>query len=283
MYKTSLYALLLSSFGLSSFALADDQLSANSDSVPANSTALVDSSTPDAHRLASLKNVHLHQFKVDAKVSQPEVVKDPLQPLNRKIYIFNTYLDDYIARPIAEQYVKVVPEDIRGGYGNFRSNMREPWSALNQGLQGKPKTSIKSLARFTLNSLTSLGFADVARRKNLDKEATDFGTTLGVWGLPSGPFVMLPFFGPSTFRDGIGLVADAYGKPQQYIIDEDKLYWTVQALDLVDSRAKLLDVDSLIQGDQYAVLRDAYLQQRSYAIKVARGDDLSTDLFSDDN
>ncbi|KAA8731923.1 VacJ family lipoprotein [Acinetobacter qingfengensis] len=281
MYKFPLQVIFFGAIGLANFAMADDgiQSSVNADATVPDDNSL-NNDVDDIYSLNALKKIHFNQLKIDAKANQPEHIKDPLQPINRKIYVFNNYLDTYIARPIALQYVKVIPEDIRGTYGNFRTNMREPWNAVNQTLQGKPKTSLKSLGRFTLNILTSLGFADVARRKHLENEATDFGITLGVWGLPSGPYLMLPILGPSTFRDGVGTAVDSFGRTQSYIIDDDKLYWSVRGIDLVDSRSKLLDVDSLLQGDQYAVIRDAYLQQRAYAVTDARGEDVSADLFS---
>ena len=269
MFKFSLCAVVLSTLALSQLTTADDQVLADGES---NVSPTVEQS-----------------IAVNSENNQTVAIRpdqhnqDPLQAINRKVYVFNTYLDEHIARPMAQQYVKIVPEEARGGYSNFKSNLREPWTGVNLGLQGKPKSTLKSFARFALNSLTSFGFADVARRQNLAHESTDFGITLGVWGVPSGPYLVLPLMGPSTFRDTVGTVADSFAKPQGYLIDDDRSYWSLQALDLLDSRAKLLDVDSLVQGDQYTLIRNAYLQQRAYAIKEARGDDVSQDLFADDD
>ncbi|KAF7273999.1 hypothetical protein GWI33_013315 [Rhynchophorus ferrugineus] len=214
--------------------------------------------------------------------NQPESIKDPLEPLNRKIYNFNTSLDKAVVRPLAVQYQEKVPEDVRGSYSNFRSNLREPWNAINQLLQGDPKTALRSLGRFTINTVTSLGMADAAKHLKLNAQKEDLGTTMGYWGVKSGPYIVLPIFGPSTFRDGVGLVFDIAAQPQGYTIDNDKVYWTNSVVSGVASRADFLAVDSIVQGDQYAVLRDVYLQQRAFTIANKRGEDASEGMFMDD-
>ncbi|TXJ08199.1 MAG: VacJ family lipoprotein [Acinetobacter sp.] len=228
------------------------------------------------------KNLHFSQFTVDARANQATTVKDPFQAINRPIFTMNDTLDRYILRPIAVQYDEVVPTDVQNSYMNFRSNLREPWSAINQVLQGKPLVAGKSLGRFMINTLTSLGFADTAKRRNLQIEKDDFGTTLGVWGVPSGPYVMLPFFGPSTLRDGAATIPDSYARPQRYFLTNDKAYWSNYALDGVSTRAQLLSLEDLIQGDKYSFIRDAYLQQRAYTITTKRGESLEDTLFSED-
>ncbi|MFC3903707.1 phospholipid-binding lipoprotein MlaA [Acinetobacter marinus] len=239
---------------------------------------------PRSHTIETLKNIHKDQLKVDAKAAQPEAVKDPLQPLNRKIYHFNDTLDKHVVRPVAVQYKEKIPEDVRGGFSNFRNNMRDPWNSTNQMLQGKPKKSFKTLGKFVLNTVTSLGMADIAKRKNLTSENETFGNTLGVWGVPSGPYIVLPMFGPSTFRDGFGMLAvDTFARPQGYLYKDDKIFWSMVALEGIDSRAQFLELDSVVQGDQYAALRDVYLQRRNYDIAVRRGEDPTTDMFMEDS
>lgn len=231
--------------------------------------------------LETLKHLKWKQFDVDANAAQPVAIKDPLMPLNYQIFRFNMTLDHYILRPIAVQYQTKIPEQIRGSYSVFRHNLKEPWNATNHLLQGKPKNAAVSIGRFLINTLTSLGFADVAGRKNLEYDENDnFGTTLGFWGVKSGPYLMLPFFGPSTLRDTGGMFVDNFGKPLKYM--DETAYYGEYALGVVENRAELLAVDSLIQGDQYAAVRDAYLQQRAYAVKSAKGEDVSDTLFAEE-
>ncbi len=266
----------------------------------ANTTTTTEASTQDQapivdqteaktthHRsktIEALKNIHTEQLKVDAKANQPEAIKDPLQPLNRKIYSFNTTLDKAIVRPVAVQYKEKIPEQARGGVANFRNNMRDPWNAVNQLLQGNPKQAAQTLGRFTVNTVTSLGFADPAKRIDLNSERETFGNTLGVWGVPSGPYIVLPIVGPSTFRDGFAMLAvDTFARPQGYIFEDDKIYWSYNAVEGIDARAQFLELDSIVQGDQYAALRDVYLQRRNYEIATRRGEDASADMFMEDD
>ena len=231
----------------------------------------------------TLRRITLKQLRVDANANQPESVKDPLQPLNRKIHLFNTKFDKYLLLPVASRYKKYTPAPIKSGVGNFFSNLGEPWNAVNHLLQGHPKSSYKSLGRFTVNTLTSLGIADpAAKRFGINKDEQDFGLTLGKWGLRSGPFLMLPGLGPSTLRDGVGRVFDMYGRPQHYM-HQNSIYWTSTGLNLIDTRAGFVGVENLVQGDQYALLRDLYLQRRQYLVA---GDDPSNAIdnsFGDDD
>lgn len=230
-------------------------------------------------RIRDLKNLRGQDLKVNASAAQPDDVKDPLQPLNRKVYAFNDTVDRYLVRPVAVQYSEKVPQDVRDSYHSFRMNLNEPWNAVNQVIQGKPVRALKTLGRFTLNTVTSLGFADPASHLGMPTEDESFGTTLGYYGVPSGPYLMLPFFGPSTFRDGFGLAVDSVGRPQNYLNDSG-LYWTDQTLRLIDVRAQLLKFDDVLQGDKYAQLRDIYLQRKAFTIAEKRGD-AEDSLFED--
>lgn len=221
---------------------------------------------------SSSNNFKLNDLKVNAAASQPDAVKDPFERFNRKVYAVNDLVDRNFLRPIAVQYAAKVPENVRDSYGQFRKNLSEPWNAVNQMIQLKPKKAIKTLGRFTINTLTSLGFADPARRLGLVNESEDFGTTLGYYGVPSGPFVMLPVFGPSTFRDTVGFVADVQAQPQRQLREEhDGIFWTNNVLSAVDARAQVLDLDQLLQGDRYATLRDLYLQRQNFRIAEKQG------------
>lgn len=230
-------------------------------------------------RIRDLKNLHRQNLKVNATAAQPDNVKDPLEPLNRKVYAFNDTIDRIVVRPIAVEYSEKVPEKVRDSYHSFRMNLNEPWNAVNQVVQGRPVRALKTLGRFTLNTITTLGFADPASRLNLPTEDESFGTTLGYYGVPSGPYLMLPFFGPSTFRDGFGLAIDSFGRPQNYL-NHNGLYWTDQSLRLLDARTQLLKYDDILQGDTYAQLRDIYLQRKAFTIAEMRGED-NDSLFVD--
>ena len=229
---------------------------------------------------ASFDSLQLKTFlHLDARANQPEEVKDPLQIFNRRVYTFNDVIDRHLLRPLAVQYVTLVPEQAQDSYANFRSNLKEPWNAVNQLAQGKPIQSLKTLGRFGLNTLTSLGFADPAKKFNLNNSPENFGTTLGVWGMPSGPYLVLPLFGSSTFRDGLGLVPDSFARPQSYLIDSNTISWANTTLEVIALRAQYLGVDSVLQGDKYAAMRDVYLQQRAFTIAEKRGEDLSDTIF----
>ena len=221
------------------------------------------------------------QLKVDARAAQAEEVKDPFQPLNRKIYQFNDVIDRNVLRPVAVQYVEKVPKDVRGSYTQFRNNLGEPWNVVNQLIQGRPARAAKSLGRFTINTLTTLGLADPARRLGLSHEDERLGITLGYYGVPSGPYIMLPLLGPSSVRGVIGSVVDSQARPQKYILDDnDGLYWSDQSLRVIDTRSEILDVEGVLTGDRYAQIRDIYLQRTSYAIAEKKGLE-SESLFTD--
>ncbi len=223
------------------------------------------------------------QINVDANAAQEEDVKDPFQPLNRQVYAFNDVLDRNIARPLAVQYTKKIPSDVRGSTRLFRKNLGEPWNAVNQLAQGRFSRAAQTFGRFTINTVTSLGLADPATRLGLSTEDEDFGTTLGYYGIPSGPYVMLPILGPSTFRDSVGRIADSQARPQKYLLDgDDRLYYSEQLLRGVDARSQVLDVEQVLQGDKYAQLRDFYLQRKSYSIAEKKGLE-QENLFMDDD
>lgn len=243
----------------------------------------------DAHSSTKIKQKisenyqHLKtQINVDANAAQEEEVKDPFQPLNRQIYAFNDVLDRNIARPLAVQYTKKIPSDVRGSTRLFRKNLGEPWNAVNQLAQGRFSRAAQTFGRFTINTVTSLGLADPATRLGLSTEDEDFGTTLGYYGIPSGPYVMLPILGPSTFRDSLGRIADSQARPQKYLLDgDDRLYYSEQLLRGVDARSQVLDVEQVLQGDKYAQLRDFYLQRKNYSIAEKKGLE-QENLFMDD-
>ncbi len=238
---------------------------------------------PRLEALKELKNIKAKDLKVNANATQPENQKDPLQPLNRQIFAFNDVLDRNVARPLAIQYKEKVPTEVRGSYRQFRKNLGEPWNVVNQLIQGRPLRAAESLGRFTINTLTTLGFADPARRIGLSAEDENFGTTLGYYGIPSGPYLVLPVFGPSTFRDGLGTLVDSQARPQKYLLeDHDGIYWADQALRGIDARSQLLEIEDVLQGDKYAAIRDIYLQRKNFAIAEKKGLEPETMFIEDD-
>ncbi|USP42425.1 VacJ family lipoprotein [Acinetobacter sp. XS-4] len=239
---------------------------------------------PRSQIIKDLKNIKVKDLKINANAAQPDLVKDPLQSLNRPIYSFNDMLDRNFLRPVAVQYREKTPEDVQGSYRQFRKNLGEPWNAVNQLIQGRPSRAAKTLGRFTINTLTTLGLADPASRLGLPPEEESFGVTLGYYGVPSGPFLMLPFFGPSTLRDGFGLAVDAQARPQKYIMDDQEgLYWSSNLLQAVDTRAQYLDLDQTLQGDQYAMIRDLYLQRKAFQIAEKKGNSADVSFIDDDS
>ncbi|AOA59138.1 MlaA family lipoprotein [Acinetobacter larvae] len=247
-----------------------------------------DSSDPEKKRFAALKeltHIKFQDLKVNANAAQEDQVKDPLQSLNREIFKFNDMLDRNVARPLAVQYAEKVPEDVRGAYRSFRKNMGEPWNAVNQTAQGRGKRALKTLGRFTINTLTSLGFADPARRLGLTAEEDSLGTTLGYYGVPTGPYLMLPVLGPSTLRHSLDALSDGYAKPTNIAMlnhHQTGLAWSNAVLAGVDSRSQFLDIESVLQGDRYAAMRDIYLQRINFSIAEKKGDDTDGISFIDD-
>lgn len=224
------------------------------------------------------------KIAVDANASQPSSVKDPFEKLNRKIYSFNMKLDKHILLPVARTYKKVIPSPVQHGVTQFFRNLAMPWTAVNNLLQGHPGTSIESLSRFVINTTTTLGFYDVAGALGIERSDEDFGQTLGVWGIGSGPYVMLPFFGPSTVRDTFGRAVDQFGSPQTYI-DNNYEKVGLTGLKFVNLRARLIGLENFVQGDQYTLLRDVYLQDRQFKSASTGNSDAPTstpDSFGDD-
>lgn len=191
---------------------------------------------------------------------------DPFEGFNRAMYKFNTKLDDYVLKPVAKGYRAVVPTPARQGVSNFFANLREPMVMLNDALQGKFKHAASDLGRFLTNSTLGIfGVFDVATRMGLEKRTEDFGQTLAVWGFAEGPYLVLPFLGPSGIRDGVGLVGDFYAYPPTYM-EETSTAWKLFVLGTVDTRARYLDTgDILYQAagdDPYVFVREAYRQRR---------------------
>jgi phospholipid-binding lipoprotein MlaA len=194
---------------------------------------------------------------------------DPWQGLNRSVYTFNDTLDRAALKPVAKGYKKVTPGFIRTGIGNFLANLEYPATILNQFLQGKGKTGLKDTGRFLFNTTLGLGgLFDVATPMGLDAHDEDLGQTLAVWGVPSGPFVTLPFFGPSSVRDAPSRVVDFFLDPLGYADVPWEVTWGKRGIDVIHRRSELLNLDPTLQRtfDPYAFTRDAWVQQREFEI-----------------
>lgn len=194
---------------------------------------------------------------------------DPFEPVNRVVFKFNDGLDTYVARPVAQGYQKVTPQPLRTAVSNFFSNLGDLSNAANALLQLKITDATEDIVRFAFNSTFGLGgLLDWATPAGLPKHHQDFGLTLGHWGVPSGPYLVLPLFGPSTVRDSMGLVVDVKFNPLNYM--EPALRNPLYILQFVSVRSDLLGATDLLQQaalDKYSFVRDAYTQQRKARLR----------------
>jgi phospholipid-binding lipoprotein MlaA len=192
---------------------------------------------------------------------------DPLEAINRPIFEFNEVLDSRVLRPIARSYADQVHPGIRQLIGNVFSNLNDPWVGLNNLLQGKPVAAISDFARFAINTVFCFGgLGDLASELGLSRHNEDLGQTLGVWGVPSGPYLVLPLFGPSSVRDAVGTAGAIRADPLRHI-ESDPERVGLRLVRLVDTRASLLAIDRMVQDaalDRYSFVRNAFLQRRLY-------------------
>ena len=207
---------------------------------------------------------------------------DPLKNINEKTHNLNQSLDLQLASPVARLYKRVTPDFVEIGITNFTRNLEDLSIALNNVLQGKVNDGFSDLIRFTINSTIGMGgFVDVASDLGFDKHDEDFGQTLAVWGVSDGPYLVIPGLGPSTMRDTLAMIPDAFLTPL-WLIDHDRTSYSLTAIDLVDTRARYLGLESVVIGDEYLFYRDAYLQSREFEILDGEVDD-EFDEFDDFN
>jgi phospholipid-binding lipoprotein MlaA len=195
--------------------------------------------------------------------------RDPWERFNRATFKVNDALDRAILRPTARGYVKVTPRVVRTGVSNFFANLETATTLINDVLQGKMRGAGHDTARLLLNTTLGLGgLFDPATAAGIDKNDEDFGQSLGKWGVPNGPYLMVPFWGPTTVRDGFGEVADNFTEPTHYLEDDSTRYG-ITAVELIDTRAGLLDLDAQLNQafDRYAFVRNAWLARREYKVK----------------
>lgn len=197
---------------------------------------------------------------------QDQVSNDPLQDFNRKVYAFNNGVDKAILKPIAKGYDNVIPKPVKSGVHNFLSNLREPFNAFNNVLQGKYDRALGSTYRFVVNSTIGIaGLIDIAGKYDVEESREDFGQTFAAWGIKPGPYLMLPFLGPSNLRDGIGLASEyATYFPNSAITNTGAQSSSLTVLGVIDTRVGLLGADDLLdqQLDPYSFLKVAFENNR---------------------
>jgi phospholipid-binding lipoprotein MlaA len=195
--------------------------------------------------------------------------RDPFEKFNRQMFAFNDAVDRVALKPAATAYKQVLPTFVQTGVSNFFGNLSDLWTGVNNLLQGKGADGMSDVTRFTLNSTFGiLGLLDIASEAGLHKHNEDFGQTLGSWGVPSGPYLMLPLLGPSTVRDAAAIPLDIKADPWAY---KEPVRWRNVgiALRAVDQRAAVLDASNLMEEaalDRYEFIRDGFLQRRESRI-----------------
>lgn len=192
--------------------------------------------------------------------------QDPWEGFNRSMTSFNDGVDTVLLKPLATGYQAITPDAAERGVANFFANLGDPATAVNQLLQGKPGLALSDSTRFVVNSTVGfLGFLDVATSLGLPEHNEDFGQTLAVWGVEQGPYLVLPFMGPSSPRAVVGMIPDNRLDPLR-TIDHVRTRNSFRALSLVNTRVELMKVEKMVSGDRYLFIRDAYLQRRKYLI-----------------
>lgn len=193
-------------------------------------------------------------------------INDPLESANRAIFKFNERIDRYALKPVATGYKKITPSLVRTGVNNFFGNLGDVSTAANGFLQGKFKQGFSDTARFSVNTLLGFGgIIDVATQLEFKKHFEDFGQTLGVWGVPEGPYIMLPFFGPQTLRSTIGLLGDSQIEPLNTINLDRTTRNSLVGLNVINSRSKYLAQSSILETaalDPYQVVKDRFVGWR---------------------
>lgn len=231
--------------------------------------------------MRSLLSMLTYAFVVISIVVVPALASandDPFEALNREILEFNDAADAAVLRPIAVVYDDIMPMPIRRGLMNAYDNLTDINGALNAVLQGRPVRAGKNTGRVLINTTLGLfGVLDVASDMGIDRYKTDFGHTLARWGVPEGPYVMMPFLGPYTIRAGVGDITDSFMSANDYLVDDDRITWGSRGWRALEYRADLLEAEELITGDRYVFIRDAYLQNREALVN----DGVIVDTFSD--
>lgn len=250
--------------------------------------------TPQENPDASLNDNYAQEgegddpFAADASTddesASEEDKQDRFESFNRAMFSFNMTADRWLIKPVAKGYDYILPDPVQSSIGNFWGNLREVSNVVNDGLQWKWGQAANDSGRFLINSTVGLlGFFDVARKMGLEKsDGENFTQTLAAWGVPKGPYLVLPVLGPSTVRGTISLPADWKLSPTSYINDFE-VRMGVKALEQLHTRAELLATEELATGDFYVFVREAYLQRLEYLENDGKVEDSFGDEFGDDD
>lgn len=211
------------------------------------------------------------QTAATAPVEAAPAVSDPLEPFNREMFRFNYHFDKAVLKPVAEFYNKIMPKPLNQGVHNFFMNINQLPIIANDVLQLRMKQATNDVWRLTVNTTVGIGgLFDIASRIQLKQQPNDFGLTLAYWGYKQSAYLVVPFFGVMTIRDGIGMPVDYYLFSIYPYIEDDNVRDGLYLLSLIDKRAQLLSYQSVMDEaavDQYVFIRNAYLQRRDYLLK----------------
>ena len=211
-----------------------------------------------------------------------QVESDPYEKVNRVVFDATDSIDQNFLRPTAEFYREYTPLFVRDSVTNFFQNIGEIDTVVNQILQGKPKLAVQDSLRFVINTTIGLGgMFDVATRMGLVRHDEDFGQTLGYWGMSSGPYVFIPFLGPSTIRDVLGMPLSWYISGP-FAIEDNGTKIAFTFLDVLETRERILAAENLIIGDRYEFTKDAFLQSREHSVKDGQVEDEFLSEFEDE-
>tara|TARA_B100001113_G_scaffold173838_1_gene142425 strand:+ start:5232 stop:5939 length:708 start_codon:yes stop_codon:yes gene_type:complete len=212
------------------------------------------------------KYILLFLISINISYISSDEINDPFEDINRVTHNINDTLDNAIAKPVAEVYGEITPEFIQNRVTRFFKNLAEIDTFINQLLQGKPKLALNDFGRFTINSTIGLyGLFDPATKLGLQAHDEDFGQTLGVWGVPDGPYIVLPVIGPSNARDLLSRPISSFLSGTFAMTDTD-VRITLTLLDAIETRERYLDFEAMMTGDVYTFMKDAYVQSRDYEI-----------------
>jgi phospholipid-binding lipoprotein MlaA len=196
---------------------------------------------------------------------------DPFEPWNRAMYDVHQVVDGKVIKPAVQAYVDVTPKPIQRGISNFFGNLDDVVSVWNDFLQWKLDKAGNDMGRVMINSFFGLGgIIDIASDAGIEKGNEDFGQTFGYWGIPQGPYLFIPVLGPTTVRDGTGLIVRAYASPLAYVIVDVPTRNILYGIGFVDARAQALQAETFVEGaalDRYTFIRRAYLQRREYLVR----------------
>lgn len=207
--------------------------------------------------------------------------RDPWEGWNRQVHAFNEFMDDWFLRPVAQGYRFITPNIVDNAVTNFFTNLGELNNFANSVLQLKGESAVVALGRFTYNTTFGLGgLFDVGTAFGLPERPEDMGQTLGYWGVGSGPYLVIPFLGPSSGRDFSGLAVDLTVMPSTWDYIESPENYYMRGLQLVDVRADLIPAENFMSGDSYTFVRNAYLQRREFLINDGK---VKSDPFASDD